>query len=327
MGLSFSSESTLALSVVLVSYNMARELPRTIKSFAPEYQLNIDEQSYEVIVVDNGSMQAADTKTLGKINRCAKFVRYPKPSRSPVEALNFGISLASGKIVCACIDGARMASPGLLATGLLGTRLNERAVVGSLAYHLGYEPQNTSVNKGYNQAVEDKLLQSIDWEKNGYELFKISSFDPSSRFGYFSTPAETNALFMTREMWAEIGGFDPQFKGEGGGLANHDIWTRLCDNPNNYIVLILGEGTFHQFHGGVATNSPGSVWAQLNEEYKQIRGIYYKVPSVVPRLFGGLNEFSRAFLFKELDLERRRKTILYRVIGRFVNKLSGQPLS
>jgi glycosyltransferase involved in cell wall biosynthesis len=274
MTLSFATPRTLAVSIVLVSYNMGRELPRTLQSLAPANQFGMDEDSYEVIVVDNGSKESVDVDSLLKINPRLKFFNYPNPTHSPVEALNFGLSLAAGNIVCACIDAARMASPGLLATGLKAARLNPRAVVGSLSYHLGHEPQNISVLKGYNQKSEDKLLNSINWENNGYELFKIASFDPSSRFGFFSSPAESNALFMTREMWAEIGGLDPQFKSRGGGLANLDIWKRLCSNPENYVVLMLGEGTFHQCHGGLTTNSTVDMWPQLNEEYKGIRGEY-----------------------------------------------------
>ena len=129
-------------------------------------------------------------------------------------------------------------------------------------------------------------------------------------------------MFLTREMWTDIRGFDPEFKSRGGGLANHDIWTRLCSDPRNDIVLILGEGTFHQFHGGVATNAPVSVWPLLNEEYKQIRGEYYPgTADVVPILFGTLNEFSLGFLHKEneknfrLDLFNARKQFIQRFVG------------
>src|SRR5262249_23518199 len=46
---------TIPLSVVVVSYEMARELPRTVRSLSPGYQRGIDAADYEVIVVDNGT--------------------------------------------------------------------------------------------------------------------------------------------------------------------------------------------------------------------------------------------------------------------------------
>src|SRR4051812_34577202 len=43
------------LSVVVVAYCMARELPRTLQSLGAEYQTGIDDGQVEVLVVDNGS--------------------------------------------------------------------------------------------------------------------------------------------------------------------------------------------------------------------------------------------------------------------------------
>ena len=43
------------LSVVVVAYNMTRELKRTLYSLSPKFQRDVKAQDYEVIVVDNGS--------------------------------------------------------------------------------------------------------------------------------------------------------------------------------------------------------------------------------------------------------------------------------
>lgn len=45
-----------ALSVVVVSYNMRRELPRTLCTLGAKYQQNVVQDDYEVILVDNGSL-------------------------------------------------------------------------------------------------------------------------------------------------------------------------------------------------------------------------------------------------------------------------------
>jgi hypothetical protein len=116
---------------------------------------------------------------------------------------------------------------------------------------------------------------------------------------------------MTRDMWLESRGFDPQFDGKGGGLANHDIWKRLCDDRKNDIVILLGEGTFHQFHGGAATNSPVGIWPLLNEDYKRVRGEHYQFPNVVPIIFGRLSEASSSYMLSYMlkDSEKHvRKT-------------------
>ena len=46
---------TLDLSVVVVAHDMSRELPRTVRSLAPDYQRGVKADDYEVIVIDNGS--------------------------------------------------------------------------------------------------------------------------------------------------------------------------------------------------------------------------------------------------------------------------------
>ena len=52
------------LSVIVIIYDMAREAPRTLQSFAVPYQTGIAPEDYEVIVVDNGS-----PTPLGEIGR------------------------------------------------------------------------------------------------------------------------------------------------------------------------------------------------------------------------------------------------------------------
>ena len=47
--------TSVALSVVVVAHDMARELPRTLRSLSRRYQLGLPADDYEVIVVDNGS--------------------------------------------------------------------------------------------------------------------------------------------------------------------------------------------------------------------------------------------------------------------------------
>ena len=44
------------LSVVVVVHDMARELPRTLRTLDPAHQRGIAADDYEVVVVDNGSV-------------------------------------------------------------------------------------------------------------------------------------------------------------------------------------------------------------------------------------------------------------------------------
>jgi len=284
------------LSVIVIAYNMARELPRTLRSLSPAMQRDIDADDYEIIVVDNGSTQPFDEAECRRWGGNISFHRIADASPSPVLAVNHGLSLARGDLVGVCIDGARMASPRLLATVLEAARLHRRPVIGTLAFHLGPDVQMRSVVNGYCQAVEDDLLASVDWAEDGYQLFAISVFAGSSNDGWFVVPAESNAMFLVREHWAELGGFDPRFVLPGGGLVNLDTWARACADPAGKVILLLGEATFHQFHGGVATGSTVPKWDLFHAEYVRLRGTDYKRPEATPLILGSVHPAAVASL-------------------------------
>ena len=65
-----------------------------------------------------------------------------------------------------------------------------------------------SVQRGYNQQEEDRLLEKVRWKEDGYRLFSISTFAGSSSGGWFAPMSESNALFLTTELWQELGGYD-----------------------------------------------------------------------------------------------------------------------
>jgi hypothetical protein len=151
-----------------------------------------------------------------------------------------------------------------------------------------------SVQAGYNQQQEDNLFAAIGWPRDGYRLFEIATLDESSLDGWFFPIQESNALFMKCEMWAALGGVDERFDAPGGGLLNLDMFQRAMELPGARLVKLLGEGTFHQLHGGTATNSPIqelhenlSRWA---DQYAEIRGRSFtlSIPEYPPTFIGVL---------------------------------------
>lgn len=267
---------------------MARELPRTLQTLSHEYQKGMHSDEYEIIIVDNGSSKPFEESVCKLACENIRFIYHENPTISPVRAINKGVGAARAENICIMIDGARMASPGLLRSALDILSLENNNIVGSLAFHLGEMVQTESIKRGYNQEVEDKLLNSVDWQGDGYKLFDISVFAGSSSAGWFTIPLETNALFMHRSMWKKLGGYDEQFVTAGGGMSNQDFWRRACHLQQSEIFMLLGEGTFHQFHGGVATNSIISKREEFNDEYKRIRGEKYSPPSAKTNLHGSI---------------------------------------
>jgi glycosyltransferase involved in cell wall biosynthesis len=274
-----------SISVVVVAYEMERELPRTLRSLAPARQRDVAADDYEVIVVDNGSSVPTDPGLVAAFGGHLRVERLDPAPPSPVRAANHGLALAGGDLVGLIVDGARLASPGLVATAALAARLAPRPVVTAPAWHLGSVPHMRAGEVGYDQGVEDELLAGSGWEVDGYQLFGISTLAASSGRGLFGPMGESSALFMSRDLWGELGGLDERFALPGGGLANHDLYSRACAWPGTQLVVLLGEGTFHQFHGGAAT-SRRFAWDEMHADFAAIRGHAYAPPEN-PALYVG----------------------------------------
>jgi hypothetical protein len=307
------------LSIVVISYNTPRELPRTLLSLSPGYQRGIARDEYEVIVVDNGSANPPTAAQYEHLDMDLTVLTTETPVSSPVDAINRGLNASIGSAIGVFIDGARIASPGLLRSGVEALRTSPRAVVGTRGRYLGYKFQRDSMLEGYDQSAEDQLLGSVAWQTDGYELFDISVFDESAGASWLSPIAESNSLFMSRPLWAELNGYDPQFRLPGGGMVNLDTWTRAISLPGVRPIVLLGESTFHQFHGGVATNGPLTTIDTFYDDYRAIRGREYEVPQTPLHLWG-----SFSFPVSPIELGFSRSTVSEHAPSRVRQQLSAR---
>jgi hypothetical protein len=273
------------ISIVVVAYDMARELPRTLRSLSPARQRNIGPDEYEVIVVDNGSPQPVDPGLAACFDARLRLVRLDPAPRSPARAANHGLSLAEGDLMGLIVDGARLASPGLLAEAQRAARLAPRPIVTAPAFHLGPVRHMEAAEVGYDQAEEDRLLAESGWETDGYRLFEIGTPAGSWGRGLFGPAGESSSLFCPRAIWDELGGLDERFSLPGGGLVNHDLYRRACALEGAELIVLLGEGTFHQFHGGAATTRRHS-WDEMHAEYLAITGRPHQPPANPPLYVG-----------------------------------------
>lgn len=284
------------ISVILAARNMQRELPRTLHTLTAAYQSGVEESDYEVILADCGSSFPFELETeriSGKNVKLLRFADLPSPAR----AINQAVNRSSAEIVMICIDGARMLSPGILRFTLEAFKSHENPIVATLAWHLGPKMQMVSMLEGYDQAAEDLLLATVDWQMNGYELFRISALAGSSSQGWFMPICESNCIAVRRESFEKLGGFDERFQTPGGGFVNLDFYKRACEEIGN-LVLLLGEGTFHQFHGGAATNIPllHPDRKQFKQEYRALKGQDYFAPLTPPTYLGAVPRQALPFL-------------------------------
>jgi hypothetical protein len=306
------AEAQPSCTVVVVAYDMARELPRTVRSLLPPYQTGIDTDGYELVVVDNGSRQpmaplVRHAVAAGEANVALQLIRIDPAPPSPARAANEGIAAAAGDVIGLVVDGARLASTGLVASALLAMQLAPRVIVTSPAYHLGDQRHMDASTSGHDQPTEDALLEQAQWESDGDQLFAVSTLAGSSGRGWFGPMGESSALFMPRALWDEVGGLDEAFTMPGGGLVNHDLYRRVCALDDVQLVVLLGQGTFHQFHGGAATTRR-YTWDEMHAQYESIRGEPYVPPANAPWYFGGIPDTAIVHLERSTEwlVNRRR---------------------
>ena len=240
---------------------------------------------YEVIVVDNGSAPPVGPELVASFEGQLRLERIDPAPASPARAANHGLQAAGADLVGLLVDGARLASPGLLAEARRAARLAPRPVITAPAFHLGPVRHMRATEAGYDQATEDRLLAESGWEADGYRLFDISTLAGSWGRGLFGPAGESSSLFCPRTIWDELGGLDERFALPGGGLVNHDLYRRACGLEGVEIVVLLSEGTFHQYHGGAATSRRYS-WDEMHADYQAIIGAPHRPPSNPPLYVG-----------------------------------------
>ena len=65
--------------------------------------------------------------------------------------------------------------------------------------------------------------------------------------------------------------------------------------------MLLGEGTFHQVHGGIATNAKVPMRDVFQDEFENIRGVRYRPPAVQPFYFGRPNQYCRESFIESIN--------------------------
>jgi|CXWL01.1.fsa_nt_gi glycosyltransferase involved in cell wall biosynthesis len=266
------------LSVIVVFFNMRREALRTLYSLTKKYQGLSDNNRYEVIAIDNGSSQPLSPTEVRSFGPEFSYQYVDTDNPSPCEAINRFVLDARFENVVVIIDGARILSPGIMRQSITALEMFSHPFIYTLAMHIGNKPQNYLVCEGYNQTVEDELLESIAWKSNGYILFSVSSVALSSKRGFFSRLTESNCFVIKKDDFIKMGLFQSKFKSPGGGLCNLELFNRVNGAEWAQPIMLLGEATFHQFHGGVATNVPMDQhpWDAMEREYVEIIGEQYK---------------------------------------------------
>ncbi len=289
------------LSVIVCTYDMPREAPRTILSSGVPYQKDVEVGDYEVIVVDNGSERRLPAAARAQLPPGVSFVEAPDPRPSPASAMNWAArELARGDILMFAIDGARIFSDRLYATALSAHAFVDGAFVYTLGWHLGPKVQKMSVAEGYDATTEDRLLAESGWPERPGALYDISVLASSSARGFFGPISESSAFSVPRNVFERFGGYDERYVSPGGGLCNLEIFARYVTRPGARNVCLLSEGTFHQTHGGIATSGKLG-WDDFQSEHREIFGRKYKRPAYKRLYFGAVRPEASRFFTQSID--------------------------
>lgn len=298
------NENRTELSVIVVVYDMNRQAMNTLYSLSAHYQQGVNVDEYEVIVVENASNNNLDIESVRALGNNFKYILRQEDKPTPIYAVNHGISIANGDYICLMIDGARLLTPRVIRYMLDAFQINPNAIVAVPGYHIGDHDQKFNSINLHDQNTEKKLLDDIDWRNNGYNVFKISCFSGANSYGYFHPLLESNCLGCSRQAIIDYGGANEAFTSPGGGAVNLDLYRGLCLDTSKQLFVTAGEGSFHQYHGGVTTmqrDDLEELLLQFREEYKAVVGEYYQAARREPTIIGAITEHALKYL--ELSVE------------------------
>ena len=278
------------LSVIIIFHNNQREAQRSLFALSKKYQKNIEGLDYEVLCVDSNSSEPLNPDNFKDLGDQFKFHRFTTDNPSPADAMQFGIDQAQSEHLCIMIDGAHIITPNVFNYFRKISSFDPSYFIYTHPFHLGEYYQNDNMmHYGYNQEVEDKLLEAVNWKEDGYALFDISNYGQSNG-PFMANIFESNCLFISKTNLKHIGGLNTKFVTKGGGFINLDLFKRCVENHALKTTALLGEASFHQFHGGTSTNAKRESLIQLTfrKEYAEIIGKPYSGPIYNPSLYGAI---------------------------------------
>jgi len=298
------------ISLLLIVYKMPRQALNTVYSLSAQHQQNVRESDYEIVVVENSSSDNMDEEAALKQGNNIRYYLRQETSASPCGAINFGLDQCRGDSIGLMIDGARMVTPRVIEYALLAQQAHLHSLLAVPGYNLGPDEHQFHLETGYNQKIEQALLEDIRWQENGYRLFDIANISGANEKGIFHPLLECNCMFSSRENFERIGGANEEFDLPGGGSINLHMFRQLGVLPQSrYYFVAPGEGSFHQFHGGITTQQADDREEVLESHRKQLHSYWeggFHALRREPILLGAVGSHAQHFLAHSAKFGKRR---------------------
>lgn len=293
------SQTKPKVSIILIGYRMAAQLHNTLYTLGVDFQQNVTQEDYEVILIENSSAQNLSPEYVATLPANVHYFLREETSHTPVPAINFAFEQCRGDYIGLIMDGARMLSPRVIYNALQCRSLDSNILGVVPGYHLGEQEQHEYEDPQQALDSEAALLESVDWRNDGYELFRISTYSGANRRGYLHPIMECNCIFASAENYAAIGHANEDFTLRGGGSVNLHIYRSLGMLDHSRVFVWPGEGSFHQYHGGVTTSSYEDRQAEIERHRVQLHSYWpggFHALRREPTLFGSISEQALPFL-------------------------------
>ena len=275
----------VSLSIVVVVHDMARELPRTLASLGPAGSTGstptTTRSSWSTTGRTHRSIRGWSSRSPATLGWSGWTRRRRRPYRPPTTG-----SPSPGRPRRAADRRrpTRLARPARRRPG-------GRAVLRAAAHHRARLPPrlghaHAGARGRLRPGGRRRAPRGLGAGRTTATGSSRSARRPARRAGACSARwARAAACSLRRDVWDELGGLDERFALPAGGLANHDLYRRACALDGIQLIVLLGEGTFHQYHGGAAT-SRRFTWDDMHADYQAIRGGGTGRPPTIPSSSG-----------------------------------------
>lgn len=182
------------LSIVIPTYNRAEQLDRALGHL---YEQELAHESFEVIVVDDGSMDETDKVLKAWKAKWPQLQSLHQSNSGQATARNRGIKKASGQVILFGQDDI-YASPGFLAE--------------HIRYHQEHPDQHSACLGLTEWWTELEVTPYMNWLTSGGPQFayhKLTPGEPVSPFFFYTSNISLKAELLKKNL------FDETFKGYG----------------------------------------------------------------------------------------------------------------